>query len=257
MDGLIRSSILYRHTTRTPIFFRYKPLCSNIAYSMDYILRDSAGAIVHESVNQVAQNWTLRESFCSVFAFSTILILYTITGIRINLACTLVAMSYANRSVLAIYLSSAAQYTTLIHGLFVVTLIACLYVAALASRSSYTSTWQGPGKPYLIPCRTTHQRFFPKRHSFSYSYLSIGIPVGFEGSVNGMIGVKESYIISWSNYLVGKRIPRSWYTVRASDHLQRDQDKLVGLRGKLDDYLQSEVRLQDRSMCSLLMRLGN
>ncbi|KAI7779881.1 uncharacterized protein LA080_000204 [Diaporthe eres] len=69
-----------------------------------------------------------------------------------------------------------------------------------ASRSSYESTWLGPGRPYLIPCKTTHRRLVPKPHSFAYSYLTVGIPVGFKGSVNGMIGVEENAGIDPTDY---------------------------------------------------------
>jgi hypothetical protein len=37
-----------------------------------------------------------------------------------------------------------------------------------------------------------------------------------------------------------KVLLQSWFRIQASDHLQRGHDEL-GLRGKLDSYLQSEA----------------
>ncbi|KAL8910450.1 MAG: hypothetical protein Q9171_004244 [Xanthocarpia ochracea] len=34
-------------------------------------------------------------------------------------------------------------------------------------------------KPLLFPSKTSHTRLFPKKHSFTYSYLLVGIPVGW------------------------------------------------------------------------------
>ena len=52
------------------------------------------------------------------------------------------------------------------------------------------STAEGP-KPLFFPSRTTHTRLFPKTHSFSYSYLLVGIPVGWQGSVGGMLSADQ------------------------------------------------------------------
>lgn len=91
---------------------------------------------------------------------------------------------------------------------------------------------------YLIPCRVTHRRRVPKKHSFSYSYLTVGIPVGFRGSVDGMISVDEPDIpTSW---LSGAWHLKNWFRVDSSDYLERGSNKL-GLRGKLYNYLVSQV----------------
>ena len=104
------------------------------------------------------------------------------------------------------------------------------------SRKKTTATFnpnKSPLKPQLLPCRTTHTRLFPKKHSFSYSYLLAGIPVGWSGSANGILSadasIKDS---SWSQR-------KAWFTVSAADHLDRGQASL-GLRGKLDIYLRSQ-----------------
>jgi hypothetical protein len=100
------------------------------------------------------------------------------------------------------------------------------------------STDDGP-KPLFFPSRTTHTRFFPKIHSFSYSYLLVGIPVGWQGSVGGMISADQG--------TYGTRIgfqdnssSSSWYTVDAADYLDRGYRHL-GLDGKLRKFIQSQV----------------
>ncbi|KAI0108248.1 hypothetical protein F4814DRAFT_441778 [Daldinia grandis] len=88
--------------------------------------------------------------------------------------------------------------------------------------------WNGPGRPLLFPCRTMHTRLFPKKHTFSYSYLLVGIPVGWTGAAGGMISNDEH----------GTGVG-GWYKVDASDYLDRGNEHL-GLRGKLDAYLKSQ-----------------
>ncbi|KAL3608377.1 hypothetical protein FPOAC2_03372 [Fusarium poae] len=94
----------------------------------------------------------------------------------------------------------------------------------------------GDPRPMLIPSRITHSRLFPKQHSFSYPYLTIGVPVDSTGNVNGMISVDTS---SSSTWLPGLLRPKVWFSIDAGDHFQR-QSSPTGLRGKLDSYLESE-----------------
>lgn len=90
-------------------------------------------------------------------------------------------------------------------------------------------------KPLIFPCRTNHTRFFPKRHSFSYSYLFVGIPVGWCGSVGSFLSadvrLTEESVKSPEN---------AWFSVDSADYLARGESR-SGLRGKLDAYLQSQV----------------
>ncbi|KAI8725209.1 hypothetical protein NCS52_00091500 [Fusarium sp. LHS14.1] len=99
-----------------------------------------------------------------------------------------------------------------------------------------TVKWDGPGRPFLVPSRTTHTRMFPKKHSFSYSYLVVGVPVGYSGNANGMISANVSGPPSWLSYIVGRR---AWFDVNPVDYLQRGHGD-DGLRGKLDDYLENQ-----------------
>ena len=112
-----------------------------------------------------------------------------------------------------------------------------------APRRHDKSAQPGQEQPYLIPCRTTHRRFSPKKHAFSYSYLTVGIPVDYKGSANGMIEMDESSAAPVDRcFPLANLTARSWYCVHAADHLQRGHSRL-SLREKLDSYLQSEVRL--------------
>ncbi|KAL8418063.1 hypothetical protein RB594_001610 [Gaeumannomyces avenae] len=97
----------------------------------------------------------------------------------------------------------------------------------------------GPGKPLLFPSRTTHSRMFPKKHSFSYSYLVVGIPVGWSGASGGLISADLPPSPKWLSWLwPGTGVTKGWYHVDAADYLERGNGHL-GLRGKLDAYLAS------------------
>lgn len=92
-------------------------------------------------------------------------------------------------------------------------------------------------KPLVFPCRTTHTRLFPKKHSFSYSYLLVGIPIGWQGSLNSFLSV------DFDGHLTGKAYKQwwpSWFSIMGTDYLNRGSHA-AGLKGKLDDYLNSQV----------------
>lgn len=100
----------------------------------------------------------------------------------------------------------------------------------------------GFGKVLFFPCRTTHARLFPKKHSFSHSYLVVGIPVGWEGTAGGLVssGIQEQNdgLLSWLS--LGLTSKKAWYDVNAADYLERGRGHL-GLRGKLDEFLKTQV----------------
>ncbi|PFH59420.1 hypothetical protein XA68_12422 [Ophiocordyceps unilateralis] len=100
-----------------------------------------------------------------------------------------------------------------------------------SSSSKDATAWTGPGTPYLIPCRTTHRRLFPEKHAFSYSYLVVGVPVGYRGNINGIVSAGMETGSHWRH--------KAWFDVDSADYLQRGHGEL-GLRGKLDDYLRSQ-----------------
>ncbi len=96
-------------------------------------------------------------------------------------------------------------------------------------------------KPLLFPCRTSHTRIFPKKHSFSYSYLFVGIPIGWQGSSGYFISADvggHSAESEWTKAFQQRQ--SSWFSVASTDHLNRGSH-VLGLKGKLDEYLQSQV----------------
>lgn len=97
---------------------------------------------------------------------------------------------------------------------------------------------EGP-KPLFFPSRTTHTRLFPKKHSFSYSYLLVGIPVGWQGSVGGMLSADQGTHRTRGGPESGPS-GRSWFTVDAGDYLDRG-NRQHGLDGKLRKFIRSQV----------------
>ena len=100
-------------------------------------------------------------------------------------------------------------------------------------------------KPLFFPCRTTHTRLFPKVHSFSYSYLCVGIPVGWRGSANSILSADVKALQSGDATYDQSRISgRGWFSVDAADYLARGEGHL-DLQGKLHAYLRKQVRKSD------------
>jgi len=83
-----------------------------------------------------------------------------------------------------------------------------------------------PLRPMIFPCKTTHARRFPKSHSFAYSYLYVGIPVGWHGNAGNLLSADTP--------------DKAWLHVSAENYLQRDYPG-HGLRSKLEHYLESQV----------------
>lgn len=122
-----------------------------------------------------------------------------------------------------------------LHYVVIVSAVVQLAKALLAKTNS-PEQQHGPGQVMLFPCKTTHSRTFPKKHSFDYSYLVVGIPVGWEGISGGLVS-SSSAKPSWFSPST-----KGWYHVDPADYLERGNGRL-GLRGKLDAYLQSQVRV--------------
>ena len=97
-------------------------------------------------------------------------------------------------------------------------------------------------QPLVIPSRTSHTRLFPKKHSFSYSYLLVGIPIGWRGSLGSLLSADLDSIEN-----DGLRPKKGWFSVEAVDYLHRGYD-VHGLSGKLRAYLKTQVpKYSDRS----------
>ena len=87
-------------------------------------------------------------------------------------------------------------------------------------------------KPLIIPGRISHTRLHPKHHSFSYSYLMVGIPIHSPYRGNWLLSVDEC--LWWK---------RGWLRVEAGDHLGRGGNK-EGIYHKLQSYLESQVGMK-------------
>lgn len=90
-------------------------------------------------------------------------------------------------------------------------------------------------KPLIFPSRTSHVRLFPKKHGFSYSYLLVGVPIGWRGSINSLLSADLDSIECNSPHR-----KRGWFSVNGADYLSRDYDA-NGLQGKLARYLKNQV----------------
>ncbi|KIX00820.1 uncharacterized protein Z518_09885 [Rhinocladiella mackenziei CBS 650.93] len=85
--------------------------------------------------------------------------------------------------------------------------------------------------PRIFPCRTTHRRLFPSKHSFSYSYLLVGFPIGWRGSAGSLLSSEPGQ--------TGLGSLKTWFSVHAEDYLERGHH-VDGLAGKLRDYLRTQ-----------------
>ena len=105
-----------------------------------------------------------------------------------------------------------------------------------------------PFKPLILPCQTSHVRLFPEKHSFTYSYLQVGVPVGWSGCVASMVAT------DLERRSGKQRFPWSGlFRVDAADHLHRSAESL-DLRAKLDIYIIGQVGCLPPFPLSGLMR---
>lgn len=80
--------------------------------------------------------------------------------------------------------------------------------------------------PWLLPSRTSHTRFFPKKHSFAYSLLQVAVPIGSNGRFSSLISI-------------GDVRRKGWFHVQASDYLVRNSTD-TDLKSKLRSYLREQ-----------------
>ncbi|KAI4720385.1 hypothetical protein E4T48_03345 [Aureobasidium sp. EXF-10727] len=86
--------------------------------------------------------------------------------------------------------------------------------------------------PLLLPGRTTHSRMFPQKHSFAYSYFSVGVPVNFKGCAGSMLSTNLEL-------LPPSQRRKGWFDVNAADYLYRGGEER-GLEARLRCYLRGE-----------------
>ncbi|PMB72930.1 hypothetical protein BM221_000347 [Beauveria bassiana] len=116
-----------------------------------------------------------------------------------------------------------------------------LQLIALTAPQFFTNgsvvRWTESAGSFFIPSRTTHTRFFPKKHSFAYSYLTVGILVGLRAEINGILSIdppSERAVRGWWTWLKSPL-----YEVDGASHLARGRDE-GGLREKLNKFLVSK-----------------
>ncbi|OHE95317.1 hypothetical protein CORC01_09328 [Colletotrichum orchidophilum] len=174
---------------------------------------------------------------------------YSLLGSWLDTALLLLFTAYRNKHALA---SLIADYTDpqalrnqllLLPGFLLgfVFLQICRFFLGLTETTGTGTRWTTPVRPLLIPCTTTHRRTFPQKHAFVYSYLVVGIPVGWKGTYAGMVSCdveKGGGWLSWFS-LAPRQPGRGWFHVDPADYLERGNGHL-GLRGKLDAYLTSQ-----------------
>ncbi|RCI16208.1 hypothetical protein L249_1870 [Ophiocordyceps polyrhachis-furcata BCC 54312] len=127
-----------------------------------------------------------------------------------------------------------------LHSIIIIIIeVGCLLLAVILIRPSAlrrrrkTESSKGHGvsihKTQIIKCRLSHNRLFPKKHGFSYPYLSVGIPVRSPRSTR-LLSVGA---LSWWR--------RGWLQVKPEHHLLRGMEDGT-LSDKLDVYLRSQFR---------------
>lgn len=140
------------------------------------------------------------------------------------------------------YLDPATLCNTLKYSLSALALIQVIrFVRGLSAES--TAVEDGLPKPMLFPCRTSHTRLFPKKNTFSYSYLLAGVPLGWKGSSGGMLSAdlpKKNTAWYWKLLSITPDASSTWYSIDADDYMEPGHVEL-GLDGKLWRYLATQV----------------
>ena len=101
-------------------------------------------------------------------------------------------------------------------------------------KSNISSNERTMLEPLLLPCQTTHIRLFPHKHSFSYSYLLAGIPIGWTGQAGKLLSSGGATGEAGDS---GRK--ETWFNVVDQDYLRRGSHP-QGLSGKLQEYLKTQ-----------------
>lgn len=173
-----------------------------------------------------------------LLAFAFILLYYMVVGSWLDLLLAAAAVSVEHHHALVTFVFFCGKFLYAV--LIPTTAAISVGLLSISRFATPDAQLKGPAQPYLIPCKTTHTRLFPKKHSFEYSYLVVGVPVGITGNVKGMLMIDEKSYSSWD--FLYKLSRGAWYSVNNADYLQRGHSA-HGLRGKLDEYLKTQVRI--------------
>ncbi|KAL3305385.1 dna-binding wrky domain-containing protein [Colletotrichum asianum] len=186
------------------------------------------------------------------FALLASLGYFALAGGWLDTLLVLVFSAWQNRRAVTDLLEEHVDAATLQHAVYTLpgAALALLVLALIRFGGSFLEEDDGteakfttPMRPLLIPAKTTHRRTFPEKHDFAYSYLVVGIPVGWTGNYGGMVssGIDKrswsSWLVSWFSLLSPPS--KGWFDIDPADYLERGNGHL-GLRGKLDAYLTSQ-----------------
>lgn len=120
-------------------------------------------------------------------------------------------------------------------GVVSMTVVSSLFARRLLSfyKRSHLSVKieDGEPKPMFFPVQTSHTRLFPQVHSLSYPFMWTGIPIGFRGTIGGVLSCERKI----------EKCRPAWFTIDACDYMPRSTDQ-IGLDGKLREFLISQVR---------------
>ncbi|KAK6584262.1 hypothetical protein PZA11_003992 [Diplocarpon coronariae] len=150
--------------------------------------------------------------------------------------------TYSRKPASILNVASYLNTTIAIITIFALTLIFSLLQLHRHTRTlkQVSTPCEFPIKPMLFPCETAHQRMLPMKHSFAYSYLLVGIPVGWQGSVGGMISVdSDEKPRTWFQWLSVMGNTGAWFTINGDDYLERGHVE-GGLDGKWRRYLEGQ-----------------
>jgi hypothetical protein len=201
---------------------------------MDGLSEDStllSAVLVADFIDRVAERWLY-----SLITASTAWLYHFLTGNHdVWLTLGFVAWKHSAAAILLRFVGLNQLYL-----ITVIAVVTCFFGYHILQRllPGISSGRTGNPRPMLVPSRISHSRLLPKRHSFSYPYVAVGIPVDFTGNVDSTISFNGPSSSTWLPDLLR---PKAWFSIDTADHLQR-QSSLAGLRGKLNSYLESEVR---------------
>ena len=159
-----------------------------------------------------------------------------------NCAASLAHTLNAHFAVLNSLMSTVTRYLAMQHGrevlgsCFVLSITICIWSFKRMSPgeqkpSNPTKSRQNRvliNRTQILRCNVSHHRIHPKKHGFTYPYLSVGIPVRSTDS-NWLLSIDEP-----------KWWKRGWLHVTAKDHLHRGCNGNT-LSENLDAYLEQQV----------------
>lgn len=80
-------------------------------------------------------------------------------------------------------------------------------------------------EPVFFCCRTNHTRLFPRRHSFAYSVLEVGIPLSFKGSIGRLFSFNNGSNCDGDKWTI--------FGVDSRDYLRRGNETLEDKMGAI------------------------